>query len=71
MQIDNFFKAHVQELRQQANLSQKEIAEKVGISELAYQRYEYGTRVPEARTAIRIAQALGTTVEKLWGGNPT
>ncbi len=71
MKTNKEFKALVQGLRQQANLSQKELADKVGISGLAYQRYEYGDRVPDARTAIRIAQILGTTVEKLWDGNPT
>lgn len=52
--------------RVRSKLTQKELAGKVGITETAYQRYEYGERVPNARTAIRIAQALNTTVEKLW-----
>ena len=71
MKTDKKFKALMQGLRQQAGLSQKELADKAGISGLAYQRYEYGDRVPDARTAIRIAKALDTTVEKLWDGNPT
>lgn len=65
------FKQLMQGLRQQAKLSQEEIAGKVGISVMSYKRYEYGDRVPDARTAIRIAQVLGTTVERLWDGNPT
>lgn len=71
MKTDKKFKALMQGLRQQAGLSQKELAEKAGISGLACQRYEYGDRVPNARTAIRIAKALDTTVEELWDGNPT
>ena len=65
------FKQLMQGLRQQAKLSQEEIAVKVGISVMSYKRYEYGDRVPSVRTAIRIAQVLGTTVECLWDGNPT
>ena len=70
MKSDKNFKALMQGLRQQVGLSQKELAKKAGVSELAFQRYEYGNRVPDARTAIRIVKALGTTVEKLWGNNP-
>ena len=32
---------------------------------------ELSGSLPNARTAIRIAQALNTTVEELWGGNLT
>lgn len=71
MKTNKEFKAHIQGLRQQANLSQQQLAEIAGVTVVCYQNYERGIRVPEARTAIRIAQALGTTVENLWGGNPT
>lgn len=52
--------------RKEKGLTQSEIAEKAKISILAYQRYEYGERVPNAYTAQLIAQALQTTVEKLF-----
>ena len=71
MRTDIKFKKKIQGLRQQAGITQKELAKKIGVSELTYQRYECGDRVPDARTAIRIAQVLGTTVECLWDGNPT
>jgi DNA-binding XRE family transcriptional regulator len=71
MKTDKKFKALMQGLRQQAGLSQKELAEKAGVSGLTYQRYEYGDRVPDARTATRIAKALGATVEELWGSSLT
>lgn len=57
------------EARQRAGITQKELADHVGIAEVSYQRIEYGQR-PSLRTAIRIARALDTTVETLWGGNP-
>ena len=56
----------LQKLRQQAGFSQEEFARKVGISTMSCKRYEYGDRVPDVRTAIRIAKVLGTTVEKLF-----
>lgn len=34
---------------------------------VAYQNYEYGKREPGVRTAIRIAQAVDSTVEVLFG----
>lgn len=65
------FKNKIKKLRQQANLTQEQLAHVVGVTDTCYQSYEYGDREPKARTAIRIAKALGTTVEELWDGNPT
>ena len=45
--------------RDDRGLTQAQIAEKAGISVAAYQRYEYGSRKPNAEIAIRIAEALG------------
>ena len=53
--------------REQSGKTQAQVAKETGISELAYQRYEYGKRTPCATTAIRIARALGSTVEALFG----
>lgn len=62
------------ELRKARELSRKtqaEVAKEIGITEAAYQRYEYDKVEPGARTAIRIAKTLGSTVEKLFGAAPT
>lgn len=61
----------IEEKRQLKGLNRYELANLVGISFMSYYRYEKGYRVPDARTAIRIAKALDTTVEELWDGNPT
>lgn len=53
--------------REQSGKTQAQVAKETGISELAYQRYEYGKRTPSATTAIRIARALDSTVEALFG----
>lgn len=61
----------MKELRIQKGITQRDMARKVGISESVYQLYEYGKREPKARTAIRIADALGVQdVRSLWDGNP-
>ena len=49
--------------RERSGKTQKQVAR-------LYQKYESGTGAKTIQTAIRIAQALNTTVENLWGGNP-
>ena len=55
------------ERRNKAGLTQVEVAKKVGISEVSYQRIEYGTQRPSLDTAILIARTVKSTVEKLFG----
>lgn len=47
--------------------SQTAFALFLGISQNTYNRYEHGGRVPKADILSRMAQRLGTTVEKLLG----
>ena len=49
----------LQTARERCGKTQSQVAEEAGTSQQAYQRYEYGTRVPNVETAIRIADALG------------
>ena len=53
--------------RERSGKTQAQVANEVGVSELSYQRYEYDKRGPGVRTAIRIAKALNSTVESLFG----
>ena len=53
--------------REQSGKTQKQVAEESGIAEAAYQRYEYNTRCPNVRTAIRIARAVDGTMEEIFG----
>lgn len=62
MKINKYLK----EQRKKAKLTQVKIAKLVGISERAYQQYEADKRIPNVYTAQLIAQALHTTVEKLF-----
>lgn len=57
-------------IRQNKGLTQVQVANKANIAVRMYQCYENEGRVPKATTAIDIANALDTTVETIWGGNP-
>ena len=59
----------LKELRRNKGMTQLEVANQVGITDVGYLNYEQGKREPKVRTAIRIAKALGTDVETLWSGN--
>lgn len=60
-------KTKLKNLRTAAGYTQKALAITTGVTTTAYQRYEYAERVPDVRIAIRIARALHTTVENIWG----
>ena len=54
--------------REKTGKTQAQVAKEAGISEQAYQLYEYGKCTPGVRTAIRIADALGVTdLRELFG----
>lgn len=52
--------------REKLHLTQRQVAEKVGIAEQAYQQYEYGKMLPSVVLGIKIAKTLKTTTERLW-----
>lgn len=47
-------------------ISLAQLCREVGIDPSVMSRYVHGTQYPGVLTAIRIAQALDTTVESLW-----
>lgn len=53
--------------REALNLTQKQVAERIGIKEQQYQFYEYGKMLPNVKLGIVIAKALETTIEALYG----
>lgn len=57
----------VKTARQLARKTQKDVADETHIHLRVYQKYEAGMGAKTIQAAIRIAKALGTTVEKLWG----
>lgn len=56
----------LKERREALRLTQRQVAEKIGIKYQSYQRYESFAIIPNAQVAIKIAKVLGTTVEDLY-----
>ena len=54
-------------LRKELNLSQKELAEKTGITEASLSRYENNLREPKAEIITRISEVLGCSTDYLLG----
>lgn len=52
--------------RKKVGLTQVQVAGKAKITEVCYQRYEAGDRIPRADIAKLIAKALNSTVEELF-----
>lgn len=61
-------KNNVREYREYKGVSLRLLARKVGCGTSTLCDIEKGRSVPNVRLAIRIARALGTTVEELWEG---
>ena len=57
----------MKEYREYLGVSQRWLARKVGCGKTTISEVERG-RLPNVVTAIKIARALGTTVENLWEG---
>lgn len=58
----------LREIRKEQRITQKELAEKIGVKQDIVSRYESGERRLSLETAIKIAHALGCTVEELMAG---
>ena len=57
----------LKDLRDYHGISQSELARRVGVGKTTISEIERGDRLPNVLTAIRIARALKTTVEEIWG----
>jgi transcriptional regulator with XRE-family HTH domain len=55
----------IRELRQRKLLSQRELAEKAGVSETTIVKLEMGATKPQPRTLRKIAEALGIGAEDM------
>jgi putative transcriptional regulator len=51
--------------RLERNMTQEELSGMVGVARKQITCYESGERIPDLYNAIRLARALGTTVEEL------
>lgn len=59
MKIDN---RKLKEYREKSGFTQKEMAKKIGVSDISYQYYELGIRNPKENVVKRIEIILGTNI---------
>ncbi len=56
------FGRRLRELREAAGLSQKELADRMGVQQTAVSWWERGRREPSFGNAVKLAEALGVNV---------
>lgn len=61
----------IKAFRKQANLTQRELAQKIGSATGTIQQYELGKREPRSSQLQKIADALNVTIPKLMGAGMT
>ena len=54
-------------LREQLNVTQKAVADYIGLSRQAYAHYEFGDRYPDLKTLCKLADLFGVSVDYLLG----
>ena len=59
--------AQFKKVRLEKGLTQKQVAAALGITEQAYQRYEYGKTVPSALVLIALADYFDVSLDYLVG----
>lgn len=58
----------LREFRKNQGMTQMQIADVLGCEQGLVSQYERGVHTPSLHNALRLARALGTTVEALFGG---
>ena len=61
------FPDSLRRFRKEFNLTQKAVANAVGMQESAYQRYEQGTREPAFKQLLTLADAFNVSLDYLVG----
>lgn len=56
---------NLKRLRKENNLTQKQVAEKLGIKHQSYQAYENGLSVPTLQNFIKLTKVFEVTYEEL------
>ena len=59
----------LRELRKQRGLTQQDLADIVGVSNVSLSNYERGVQMPDILTLTKIANALGVSTDTLLGLN--
>ncbi len=65
------FNEKIRLLRREAGLTQRQVAEKIGVTYRTYQNYEAGASLPSGSVASKLAAALGVSADTLLRGGDT
>ena len=57
----------LKQLRQSKNVTQKHIASEINVTEVSYQRYEYGTVCPSLDALLALADFFDVSIDYLVG----
>lgn len=59
--------AQFKRIRMEMGLTQRQVADGIGVAEQAYQRYEYGRTIPSAHVLIALADYFDVSLDYLVG----
>ena len=65
------FNENLKFAREKNNMTQKEIADIIGVAKSTYSLYESGNREPNVQTIKKISDALNVSADELLGLNPS
>ena len=65
--MGEYFYENLKLAREQKGLSQKDVAEKIGVAKSTYSLYESGNREPNLQTIKKIANVLDVSADELLG----
>lgn len=69
--MNNISGDRIREMLKNKGMTQRELAEKAGITEASISRYINDKRIPKITFVRKIADALGTTIDYLIEGSNT
>ena len=61
------FGERLKEIRKDLAMSQKDVADDIGVTASAYANYEQGTREPNLETLIKLCEVLNVTADEILG----
>ena len=64
------FSANLLRMRKVLRLTQEDVAEKVGVTRQAVAKWEAGDSLPDLETGLRLARALGVSLDELMSYEP-
>ncbi|HBF38230.1 MAG TPA: hypothetical protein DDW50_13020 [Firmicutes bacterium] len=67
LKVKTIFGIRLRELREETNLSQRQLGENLGTTKTTINRYENDLREPEFATLIQIAKFFGVSADYLLG----